>query len=366
MTAGWRYMADNIRIRRIEGRLSGLLITLAASFAAAIILLLVFADDFPSALRLFFLSPFGNRYAFGNMLASTLPLMLAGLGVSVAFASRNFNLGGEGQVYAGGLVAVLVCLAFPENQSTGSILGSPLGVQILAALAAASAGALIGSLSGLLKRLLDVDELISSFLVSAIVVLIVDYLITGPFQDVSSNFQTTLAISPALRFPRILPPSSLSTGIFLGLAASLIAKLAFDRTRFGYELRVYGQGGEFAKYSGIDTGLYTLLPMGLSGALHGLAGAAMIMGSYYKAMKGFSSGVGWSAISVALIAHNDPLAVIPSAFFLAYLDAGAKGVMIGSNVTSEIVSVVQAVIFFLITAKFAVKLRTRRLKGDGR
>ena len=289
------------------------------------------------------------------MLASTVPLMLAGLGISVAFASRNFNLGGEGQVYAGGLVAVVVCLALPES--------SPIAVQILAAAAGATVGALIGSLSGALKRALDVDELISSFLVSAIVVLIVDYLITGPMQDGSSNFQTTLAIAPAFRFPRILPPSSLSTGIFLGLAFSLLAKLAFDRTRFGYELRVYGQGGEFATYCGIDTGLYTLLPMGLSGALHGLAGAAMIMGSYYKAMKGFSGGVGWSAISVALIARNNPLAVIPSAFFLAYLDAGAKGVMIGSNVSSEIVSVVQAVIFFLITAKFAGRSKSKRLKG---
>lgn len=346
---------DKKRLRRSEGRLAGLAITLAASFAAAVLLLLAFAEDFPAALRLFFLSPFGNTYSLGNMLASTVPLMLAGLGISVAFASRNFNLGGEGQVYAGGLTAVAVCLALPQ--------GSPLAVQVLAALAGAAAGALIGSLSGLLKRALNVDELISSFLVSAIVALIVDYLITGPLQDGSSNFQTTLAIAPALRFPRILPPSSLSTGIFLGLAVSLIAKLAFDRTRFGYELRVYGQGGEFAKYCGIDTGLYTLLPMGLSGALHGLAGAAMIMGSYYKAMKGFSAGVGWSAISVALIARNNPLAVIPSAFFLAYLDAGAKGVMIGSNVSSEIVSVVQAVIFFLITAKFAGRSKSKQLKG---
>lgn len=347
-------MADKVQLHRHEGRLTGLAITLAASFAAAILLLLLFAEDFPTALRLFFLSPFGNTYSFGNMLASAVPLMLGGLGVSVAFASRNFNLGGEGQVYAGGLAAVAVCLALPE--------GSPILVQILAALAGATVGALIGSLAGALKQRLDVDELISSFLVSTVVVLIVDYLITGPFQDASSNFQTTLAIAPSLRFPRILPPSSLSTGLFLGLAMSLVAKLAFDRTRFGYELRVYGHGGEFAKYCGIDTGLYTILPMGLSGALHGLAGAAMIMGSYYKAMKGFSSGVGWSAISVALIAHNDPLAVIPSAFFLAYLDAGAKGVMLGSNVSSEIVSVVQSVIFFLITAKFAGKPKPRRMK----
>lgn len=348
-------MASRLLARRSEGKIAGLVITLAASFAAAILLLLLFAEDFPSALRLFFLSPFGNTYAFGNMLASAVPMMLAGLGISVAFASRNFNLGGEGQVYAGGLAAVAICLAFPE--------GSPLAVQTLAAFAGALAGGLIGAFSGALKRALKVDELISSFLISAIVVLIVDYLITGPLQDTSSNFQTTLAIAPSLRFPRILPPSSLSSGIFLGLAISLIAKLVFDRTRFGYELRVYGQGGEFAHYCGINTGLYTLLPMGLSGALHGLAGAAMIMGSYYKAMRGFSAGVGWSAISVALIARNNPLAVIPSAFFLAYLDAGAKGVMIGSNVSSEIVSVAQAVIFFLITASFAKKPRSRERMG---
>ncbi|MFZ2635022.1 MAG: ABC transporter permease [Rectinemataceae bacterium] len=332
----------------VGGKFAGLAITLAASFAAAILLLLIFAEDFPTALRLFFLSPFGNKYYFGNMLASTVPLMLAGLGVSLAFASRNFNLGGEGQVYAGGLAAVVVCLMMPD---------APPGiVQILAALAGAAAGGGIGSVSGALKRSLGVDELISSFLISASVVLIVDYLITGPFQDQSSNFQTTMAIAPALRFARIMQPSSLSTGIFLGLAICLLAKLTLDRTRFGYELRVFGSNGEFAKYCGIDTGLYTLLPMGLSGALHGLAGAAMIMGSYYKAMKGFSGGVGWSAISVALIAHNNPLAVIPSAFFLAYLEAGAKSVMVGSNVSSEIVAVVQSVIFFLITAKITEKL----------
>ncbi|MDP2792453.1 MAG: hypothetical protein Q8O15_11935, partial [Rectinemataceae bacterium] len=137
-------MADNVRIRRDNGRLKGLLITLAASLAAAIILLLIFAEDFPSALRLFFLSPFGNTYAFGNMLAFTLPLMLAGLGVSVAFASRNFNLGGEGQVYAGGLVAVLVCLAFSSGTSPESPIVFPLGIQVMAALAAALAGGIIG------------------------------------------------------------------------------------------------------------------------------------------------------------------------------------------------------------------------------
>lgn len=347
-------MAENKSSDRKKSKTLGLIITIVASFIAAFLLLLIFADDPPSALRLFFLSPFGNTYYFGNMIASMVPLMLGGLGISIAFASRNFNLGGEGQIYAGGLAAVAVCLAFPD--------GPPFLVQILACLAGAFAGALVGSISGILKSRLGVDELISSFLISAIVVLIVDYFITVPLQDKSSNFQTTQSIGQSLRFSRILPPSLLSTGLFLGLASCILAKIIFDRTRFGYELRVYGEGGEFARYCGINTELYTFLPMGISGALHGLAGAAMILGTNYKAMKSFSTGIGWNSISVALIAHNDPLAVIGSAFFIAYLDAGAKGVMVGSNVSSEIVSVVQAVIFYLITAQFSVGRKRKHRK----
>ncbi len=344
--------------------LASLGFTVAASFAAAILLLFAFAENFTEALRLFFVSPFGNTFYLGNMLAAAAPLILGGLGISYAFASRNFNLGGEGQLYAGALAAATVCLALPD--------GPPILVQALAALAGAATGAAIGAISGALKRSIGVDELISSFLVSAAVVLSVDYLIAGPLQDPSSNFQTTMSISRALRFPRLLPPSGLSSALPLAVAAALLSKILLDRTRFGYELKVVGQGGEFARYAGIDTGLYALAPMAFSGALHGLAGAVMIMGTQFKAMKGFSAGVGWSAIAVALIARNDPLAVIPSALFFAYLEAGAKSVMVGSNVTSEILAVVQSVIFFFITARVVQlpagrgRRAARRVSGEGR
>lgn len=336
--------ASSKRRSRDKG-LAGLALTLGVSLAAATLLIFIFAEDFPAAMKLFFLSPFGNKYYFGNMLAAAAPLLLGGLGISFAFSSKNFNLGGEGQVYAGALAATALCLGLPG--------GSPLWTQILAALAGAAAGGLIGSVSGILKKGLGVDELISSFLISAALTLGVDYLITGPLQDQSSNFQTTLPIAESLRFPRIFMPSQLSSALIVALALALLAKLVYDKTRFGYELRAFGGNSEFAAYCGMNTGLYTVLPMGLSGAFHGLAGAMMIMGTYYKAMKGFSSGVGWTAIAVALIARNNPLAVIPSAFFFAYLDAGAKSVMIGSNVSSEIVAVVQSCIFFLVTAQVA-------------
>ena len=319
-----------------------LITTVAAAIVSACLLLFAFSKDFAGSLSLFFVAPLTNRYYLGNLMASMVPLIVAGLGVSFAFESHNFNLGGEGQIYAGALAATLVAVLMPRSPA--------LGIQLLSCAAAAVAGGLIGAFSGMLKRRLGVDELISSFLASSLIVLLVDYLVTGPFQDPASNFQTTRAIPSAAAFAKILPPSSLSTGIFLALLASLAGKAVMDKTRFGFELRLCGANREFAHYAGIDSGRYTLVPMILSGSLHGLAGSLMIFGSYYKVMRGFSSGIGWSAIAVSLIAKNNPLALIPAAAFYAYLDSGAKSVMMGSDVSSEIVAIIQAVIFLLVTA----------------
>lgn len=332
-------MTDRALLRRLYRAA----ITAGAAALAATILIAVFAADFGASMRHFFLGPFLSRYAFGNMIAFAVPLLIAGVGTGIAFGSRNFNLGGEGQLYAGGFAAATACLAME---------GAPPAVaQMLAALAAMLVAGAVGAFSGILKRRVAADELLTTFLVSAIVSLVVDSLITGPFQDPESNFQTTRAIPAAFRFARIFPPSSLGTGLFLALAVAAAAAFAIHRTKFGFELRTVGANPEFARYCGMDTGRYALYPMALSGALHGLAGFAAVMGTQYKAMRGFGAGLGWSAISVALIAGNRPLAAIPAALFLAYLDSGAKAAMVGSDVSYEMVAVVQAVIFYAVTAR---------------
>jgi simple sugar transport system permease protein len=330
---------------------------MVAAFAVTVLLLLAFSSSFGDALKLFFLGPFKNTYYFGNMLNASIALIFTGLAASLAFASKNFNLGGEGQVYLGAIATVAVCLSFPQ--------GNPILVCLLGVAAGMVTGGFLGWISGFLKRRLAVDELISSFLVSSAVIYVGDFLITGPLQDPSSNFQTTLALPESFRLARILPPSSLSTGCFFALATVVIVWLALGRTKFGFELRLTGKNGEFARYAGIDTGLYASAPMALSGALNGLAGAMLILGTYFKAMKGFSAGIGWNGIAVALIAGNNPIAVVPAALFFAYLDAGAKAVMVGADVTSEIVSVIQAVIFFLVTAKALDGLFLRRRGRHG-
>jgi riboflavin transport system permease protein len=329
--------------------------TMLAAFVAAVALLLAFSSSFGEALGLFFLGPFKNLYYFGNMLNASVALVLAGLAASVAFSSRNFNLGGEGQVYLGAIATLLTCVSLPGlDPALAALIGVAAGM---------ATGGLLGWLSGFLKRSLAVDELISSFLLSSAVLFLGDFLITGPFQDPSSNFQTTVALPAGMRFAKLLPPSSLSTGCLLAPAAVLAAWFLLSRTRFGYELRLTGKNGEFARYCGIDTGFYDSTSMAVSGALNGLAGATLILGSYFKAVKGFSGGIGWSGIAVALIAGNNPLAVLPAALFFAYIDAGAKAVMIGADVSSEIVGVLQSVVFFLVTARAVDALFLKRGKG---
>jgi len=318
-----------------------IIFTLTVSVLLTLVLLGAFASSFPDAVTAFFVKPLTNRYFFGNLLAAAIPLMIAGLGIAFAFSSSNFNLGGEGQIYAGALAAVLAARAGGTNQ---------LAIQMLALLAASMTGAVLGGLSGLLKRYLRVDELLSSFLISGITVYSVDFFIAGPLRDTSSNFMTTAAIPANSAFQKIYPPSNLSTALFLALAAVIAGKFIMDRTRIGFELKIAGANREFAQYAGIGASASTILPMVLSGALHGLAGGILIFGTYFKAMRGFSAGIGWSAIAVSLIAKNNPLGLIPAAFFYAYLEAGSKSVMLGANISSEIVLIIQSAVLILITA----------------
>jgi simple sugar transport system permease protein len=329
----------------LRGRGLSLLLALATAVLVAVLLLAALSSSFVASLGLFFLGPFSSAWYLGNMLAGASILVMAGLAASVAFSSRNFNLGGEGQVYLGAIAATAFCLAFPRGEG-------PL-FSLLALVAGSAAGALLAWCSGALKLSLGVDELISSFLISAAAVYLGGFLVAGPLQDPTSNFVSTRAVPEAYRLARIFPPSTLSTGAFLSLAVLVLSVFVRARTRFGFELGMVGRNAEFARYGGIDTKFYVWAPMTLSGALYGLAGALLVLGSYYKSMKGFTAGIGWSGVAVALVAGNAPLALLPSALLFAYIDSGSKAVMVGSDVTGEIVSVIQATVFFLVTARAA-------------
>lgn len=320
-------------------------IALMTALVLAVAMLALASPEPAAALRAFFISPLSQTYALGNMLNVASLLILTSLGVTFAFQGGTFNLGGEGQLYASALVTTMFLLALPE-------LAGGLGI-LLACFIGAATGALIAGLSGLLKAIWDTDELITSFLLSSGLIPIVDYLIVGPLRDQGSNLLATPEIARQFHLPRLLSPSNLNVTAIIALLAAGMLFVVLYRTLAGYELRMNGLNRHFARYGGVHVGAYTTSAMAFSGALHGLAGALMVIGTYHMSISGFSGGLGWNGIAVALIGRTHPLGVIPGALVFAYLDAGARSAMYETAFTFELGMVVQAVIFFLITAQIS-------------
>jgi simple sugar transport system permease protein len=333
----------------------GMALILVISFAVLIILAFLLSKTPGRTLNYFFLGPLRNVYYFGNMLNSAIPLIFGGLGVCIAMQANCFNLGGEGQIYAGAFVTTITALAL-----------APLGIPgaALALAAGAAVSGLAAGISGFLKIRWNTSELITTFLLSNALVLITSYFITGPFLDPATNLQSTRKIPGAFYLPQILLPSNLSAALFFAVMAVILVYLFLYRSRRGYELRMSGLNKVFAQYGGINTSGKILLAMFLSGLLYGLGGGMAVYGTYYSTMKEFSSGMGWNGLAVALIARNRPQAVIPAAVFFAWIGSGARIAMQFSDITFEIASIVQSVVFFLVTSTVLLDLfKKQRIFG---
>lgn len=324
---------------------AGTAVALGLSFIIAVALLAGLSAHPADALGAFFLGPLSSGLAVGNLANETLLLSLTGLAAALAFGAGAFNLGGEGQTYVGGLAAVAVALMIPSWGPAGTLT---------ALLAAVGAGMVLGGLSGWLKIAFDADEIITTFLLSAAAVPMVDALMTGVLGDPSSMLIASRPVAEALWLPGLLAPSNLNVGVLSAVPLVLVFGVLVNNTAWGYRLRLVGRNRDFARYAGISTAAYSLVPLSLSGALHGLAGGIGVLGTQHALVQGFSFGWGWSGIAVALIARTNPWFVLPAALLLAYLDQASRSVVLQGQFSFQLSAVFQAAILFFITARLVL------------
>lgn len=345
-------MSRRISLPSVSSGLAASAIAVLVGTLVAVGLLLFLSDAPFATLGSFVLRPFSNAYFLGNMLSSAGYLLLAALGIVVSFRANLYNLGGDGQIYLGALAGTLVALALPNAPG---LVG-----QLLVLTAAAATGAALAGLAGVLKLLWDTPELITTYLLSAALVPAATYYITGPGRDTASNMLTTPTVSENYWLAELLPPSELNSSLIIALAFAAAITFVLFRTLPGYELRIYGSNAEFARYAGIRTGGVVIGSLACSGALHGLTGGLMILGTYHATISEFSLGVGWSAIAVALVGRLHPLGAIAAALLFSYLDAGAQMAMLETGFTFELGAVIQAVILLFVTAQIARGFLERR------
>lgn len=316
-----------------------IVIILLLTIIPLVTLIFILSETPIHSLIAFFTGPFTNLYTFGNMLNKSTPLMLTSLGAYIALRSNSFNLGGEGQVYLGAALSCILPIILPSlNIFTVIIIAA-----ILPAIAT--------FISGLLEIKYKINSLISTYLVSMILIKICNYLISGPFLKTDSNILGTNEIPDNFKLLKILRPSSLSIGVFIAIIVVVIISIAIDKTIWGLKFTLSGNNNKHAELMGISSNKYKLTGLGLSGALHGLAGALFVFGSLHSIIVDSYIGLGWNGLSSGLLAGTKPIYVIFTSLFFSYLDSGAQYATVVSDVTLELAVIVKSLIFFVISSR---------------
>lgn len=332
---------NDTRINRVADGLS-LLVTIVVALAVGALLIWLTSNEPAAALRAFFWGPFTNSFFFGNMLQAAAPLLFTGLGLVVAFQAGAVNLGGEGQVYIGGVVGAAILLA----------VGAPSAWWLpVAVLAGALVSGAFAALAGWLRTRFGATEVITSFLIGAALIQLFDFVLRRYLVDPSAGFPATASFAQAMRLPRIMPPSTLNVSFFIGIGLAVLVYFVLFRTSFGYELRMTGSNPRFARFSGVDTKRMFVLAMLISGAFVGVAAVMEVAGVHGRLVTGFSNNLGWNGITVALIARLHPLGVVPAALLYGYLHAGANTANLLSDVSPRIAVIIQSLIFYMVTAQ---------------
>ncbi len=292
--------------------------------------------DAPAVLRALWSGAFGSWYNFISVtLVRSVPLILIGLGIATAFRGGTFNIGAEGQFYAGAIAATWVGLHVTQGPT---LLAIPLLL-----ITSALAGALWVAVPVLLKLRFGVIEVISTLLLNFVAEALVSLLVLGPLQERSGIYPQSDAIVEAARLP--LLGGRLHAGFLLAGGAALILWYLFTRTVWGFRLRAVGLSPRAAEVSGrIDSARMGASALLCSGALAGLAGGVEVSGVSYALFQNLSPGYGFTGIAVALLGGLHPIGVLFSGIFLGALEAGAGAMQRDAGVPSVSVYVVEAII----------------------
>jgi simple sugar transport system permease protein len=283
----------------------------------------------------------GYYNGFTEVLVHAIPLTLLGLGVAVAFRAGLFNIGGDGQLIFGAVLAVALAGVLAPLGHAGLLLFLAVGFL---------GGAIVGGLVGWLRARFDANEIIVTIMLNYLAIQLLTWVNRGPLQDPLGIFPRSARIDPALELPTLLEASRVHAGLVVAVLAVAVVAIVLSRTAFGFRLTVLGINPDAAAYAGMRRTLLTAAAMAVSGGLAGLAGAVEIAGLHRRLEDGFADGFGLAAIAAALMARLNPLAVPIAALFFGVFYAGSGALQREAGVPFPIVWIIQGCVVLAFVA----------------
>ena len=294
----------------------------------------------------------GSINAISETLTASIPLVLAGLGIGLAFRAGLFNIGAEGQMVIGGLAAAIASF---------SITGLPMAIHMpLVLIIGLVFGGIYAAIAGFLRAATGAHEVISTIMLNLISFRLLDYLLRQPFiQKEGRSDPISKAVLDTAELPRLLsfidPNLRLHLGLFLMLGAVALVYWLLFRSKLGFAFRISGENPDAARYAGIRAGMTIVIAMAIAGGLAGLAGAAQITGVLGRATPGFTAGIGFDAIAVALLGRSHPVGILLAGILFGALEAGGRQMQVDAGVSIDMISIIQALIIIFVAAPLLVK-----------
>ena len=331
-----------------------ILAALVTAFGLTLLVIVLAHQDPQAALSALASGAFGSPYAIAETLTKTIPLLLTGLGVAIAFRARLWNIGGEGQFLVGALAA----------SALGAYIlkGLPAFILIpLMLLAGSIAGALWAGLAGWMRTARGVPEVISTIMLNFIAAQLLSYLLHGPMQERAHAQPATEALPLAATLPSLWPGTTLHWGFLIALGMAGVVAVFLSRTRAGFALTLVGANPEAARAAGVDVAKTRLTTMLWSGGLCGLAGAVELSGVVGTLYENYSPGYGFAAVAVALLGRLNPWGILASALFFGALNAGSGSMERSAGISANLSYVLQAITLLVLLAFQWIRWAPRRV-----
>ncbi|MBD2179645.1 ABC transporter permease [Aerosakkonema funiforme] len=323
------------------------IVAIASALLVGAILISLAGANPVKAYTVLFSESLANYYGFANTLTKTAPLLLAGLGVQVALKAAQFNIGGEGQIYMGGLGSTLVGL---------SLQGWPAWIHVpLALLGGFLFGAVWGGIPGYLKAVRGVNEVITTLLLNYIAINLVAYLVNEPLQEPNAPSAYSRLIFESAWLPIILPKTQAHAGIWVGIIAAGIVWVVLARSPLGYQIEAVGLNPIAARYAGMSVKRTIIIVMALAGGLAGLAGSSEVMGLKHRLFEQFSPGYGYDAIAIAFLSRGNIAGIVATSLFFGAIRSGANAMQRGAGVPVTVVYAIQGLTVLFIAISFAIE-----------
>lgn len=335
-TIDWKAMA--------YGSVMPAMAIVVAMLAGAVMLLLLGVNP-AEAYAAMFSGVFGSVSGLTQALVKATPLLLVGLGICIAFRASVINIGAEGQIILGAVMGTWFALIF---RTWPGWLLIPMTI-----LVGFLAGAFWGFIPGILKARFQVNEILSTVMLNAIALQLMNLLVRGPLIDPAGiTAGTYLAQSERLPeqvwLARLVPQTLLHTGLLIAIALAFVVYIFLWRTTIGYRIRAVGLNPDASRYAGVSVPVFQALSLTLAGGFAGLAGVIEVLGVHHRLLEGITSGYGFSGIVAALFGGLHPIGTIPASILFGGLLVGADKMQRAVQVPSALIDAILGLIVLFV------------------